>query len=302
MSSVDYIHLDDQSIATGGTSLTGTAILEDRMDKILSLSCQDLTIEEVQRYQNKLWIIGNITNLYRLDPNIIHELLSNNFFVKIEFDYNFCPYRGEIPHQKLANQICKCPHDIILNPLISSTYDLIIKNAKHSFFMSERQRAIYSIHMPLMRFDKTSVLSSCFTKNTFDLLKTHALNYKNNQYAILEGYGGWHSQAKGVTEAKNFCVTNNIPYQILPNQSYDHHIETLSKFKGLVFMPIIDDTCPRCVIEAKLLNLDVLTNINSQHTTEGWWNKSLEQIEIYLKNRPKHFWKIVDENCHTNAS
>ena len=67
-------------------------------------------------------------------------------------------------------------------------------------------------------------------------------------------------------------------------------------------MPIIDDTCPRCVIEAKLLNLDVLTNINSQHTTEGWWNKSLEQIEIYLKNRPKHFWKIVDENCHTNAS
>ena len=60
MSSVDYIHLDDQSIATGGTSLTGTAILEDRIDHILSLSCQDLTIEEVQRYQNKLWIIGKL--------------------------------------------------------------------------------------------------------------------------------------------------------------------------------------------------------------------------------------------------
>ena len=87
MSLVDYVHLDDQSIATGGTSLTGAAILEDRMDNILSLSCQDLTIEEVRRYQNKLWIIGNITNLYRLDPNIINELLSNNFFVKIEFDY-----------------------------------------------------------------------------------------------------------------------------------------------------------------------------------------------------------------------
>ena len=290
MPSVDYIHLDDQSIATGGTSLTSIAILEDRMDNILSLSCQDLTIEDVRRYQNKLWIIGNITNLYRLDPDIVKELLSNNLFVKIEFDYNFCPYRGEIPHQKLANQPCKCPHDIILNPIISSTYDLISKNAKHSFFMSERQRAVYSIHMPLMRFDKTSVLSSCFTKNAFDLLQTHALNYKNNQYAILEGYGGWHSQAKGVTEAKNFCVTNNIPYQILPNQSYDNHIESPSlDSKGWFLCPSLMTHVHDVLLKQSCLNLDVLTNINSQHTTEGWWNESLEEIKTYLKNRPKAF-------------
>ena len=290
----DYIHLDDQSIDTGGTSLTSIAILEDRIDDILSISCKDLTIEQVKRHRNKIWIVGNITNLYRLDPNLIKELFSHNSFVKIEFDYNFCPYRGEIPHQKLANQSCKCPHEVILNPVMSSTYDLIIKNAKHCFFMSERQRAIYAIHMPLMRFDKTSVLSSCFTKDSLDLIETHSINHKNDQYAILEGYGGWHSQAKGVTEAKNFCVTNNIQYQILPNQPYEHHIETLSRFKGLVFLPIIDDTCPRCVIEAKLLGLDIITNVNSQHTTEGWWNTTRDDIKEYLEQRPKHFWSVID--------
>jgi len=153
-----------------------------------------------------------------------------------------------------------------------------------------------------MRFDKTSVLSSCFTKDSLDLIEIHALNHKNDQYAILEGYGGWHSQAKGVTEAKNFCVTNNIPYQILPNQPYENHIKTLSRFKGLVFMPIIDDTCPRCVIEAKLLGLDIITNVNSQHTTEGWWNSTREDIKTYLEHRPKHFWSVLDENCHIDAS
>ena len=87
--SQDYIHLDDQSIQTGGTSLTSVAILEDRIDNILSFSCKDLTVEQVKQHRNKIWIIGNITNLYRLDPNLIKELFSHNSFMKIEFDYNF---------------------------------------------------------------------------------------------------------------------------------------------------------------------------------------------------------------------
>ena len=289
-----YVHLDDQSIQVGGTNLTSMAILEDRIDDIVSISCHDLTPEKIKEHQDKLWIIGNAVNLYKLDENIINELFSNNKFVKIEFDYNFCPYRGEIPHERLGSQPCRCPHDFVVNPLISQAYDLIIKNAKHCFFMSERQRSIYSTHLPLMQFDKTSILSSCFIKSSLDLIKACSSNSKNDTYAILQGYGGWHSEAKGVTEARNFCDANNIPCQILPNQPYKQHIETLSQFKGFVFMPIIHDTCPRCVIEAKLLNLDVLTNINSQHVTEGWWNKSLEEIETYLKNRPKHFWETID--------
>ena len=295
--SQDYIHLDDQNIPTCGTSLTSAAILEDRIDNVLSLSCKELTIEQVRQYQDKIWIIGNIMELYSLDgaEEIITELFSNNCFVKIEFNYNYCPFRGEIPHNMLGKQMCACPHDIILNPAISTAYDLITKNTKHSFFMSERQRSVYAIHMHLMRFDKTSVLSSCFTKDSLELLETHSANYKNNQYAILSGYGGWHSKSKGVTEAKHYCDVNDIRYGILPTQPYTSHIESLSRFKGIVFMPIVDDTCPRCIIEAKLLGLDVITNIKSQHVTEWWWALTREEIKTYLTDRPKHFWKIVDE-------
>ena len=60
----------------------------------------------------------------------------------------------------------------------------------------------------------------------------------------------------------------------------------LSSYKGLISLPIIEDTCPRVTIEAKLMGLEVITNENSQHTLENWWNKPLDEIENYLKERP----------------
>ncbi len=37
----------------------------------------------------------------------------------------------------------------------------------------------------------------------------------------------------------------------------------------------------------ELMGLEVITNENSQHTLEEWWNKPLDEIENYLKGRPE---------------
>ena len=289
-----YILLDDQSIEIGGTNLTTLSILEDRSNEVFTLTPSSLSLYDINDNKDKLWILGNImTLLNNPNKNIIFELFENINFVKLEFDYNFCQYRGEIPHQKLASQPCTCPHGLSGNKTLSDIYNLITINAKHSFFMSERQRAIYANHMPLLNFSKTSILSSCFSKKNLENFISLRANPKNEKFAILEGFGGWHSAAKGLEEAKNFCTINNIEFDILPVQAYDKHIQLLSTYKGLVFLPIIDDTCPRCIIEARLLGLDVITNVNSQHVTEWWW-KEPHLTEEYIKDRPKHFWNIID--------
>jgi hypothetical protein len=294
MENKKYILLDDQAIEIGGTNLTTMSILEDRQKEVFTLQTATLSLSSIRENKDKLWIIGNIMSLVNnQNPQVVEELFNTIKFIKLEFDYNFCPYRGEIPHRILGNQQCSCPHGITGHKTLSKIYDLITKNAQHLFFMSERQRAIYINHLPIISTDKTSILSSCFSKESFNLFKSLKNNTKNEKYAILEGYGGWHSKAKGVDEAKNFCFTNNITFDILPVQKYEDHIKLLSQYKGLVFLPIIDDTCPRCLIEARLLGLDVIANINSQHVTEWWW-KDTSKTEEYLENRAKYFWDIVD--------
>jgi hypothetical protein len=289
-----YVLLDDNSIEIGGTNLTSLSIIEDRKNQIYSLNTGSLSFIDIEENKDKIWIIGNILNLLNnLNDSIIEKLFKTVKFVKLEFDYNFCPYRGETPHKILGNQLCSCPHGLTGHKTLSVIYDNITKYCSHMFFMSERQRAIFINHLPLIDISKTSVLSSCFSKNSLELFESLNGCEKNNKYAILEGYGGWHSKAKGLEEAKNFCEVNKISYDILPTQKYEDHIKLLSKYKGLVFLPIIEDTCPRCIIEAKLLGLDVITNINSQHVTEWWW-KDIDQIKNYIKSRPKYFWQIID--------
>jgi hypothetical protein len=72
-------------------------------------------------------------------------------------------------------------------------------------------------------------------------------------------------------------------------------LELLSQYSGMIFLPIIQDTCPRVTIEAKLLGLDVITNEKSQHITEDWWNFEFDQMSEYLIDRPNIFWKILNE-------
>lgn len=285
--------LDDQAIEIGGTNLTTLSVLEDRIDKVSFISAQNLTLSDIMTNKDKLWILGNIMTLMSREDSIFETLISTVKTVKLEFDYNFCPYRGEIPHEVLGKQECTCPFGMTAHPKIGEVYNLLLKNTRHFFFMSERQRAVYAIHMPRLDFSITSVLSSCFSKKSIGLMKSLSETPKNDRYAILKGFGGWHSQAKGTEDAINFCETNNIAYDILPVQQHEEHLKTLSRYKGIVFLPNIDDTCPRCIIEARIMGLDVITNLRSQHTTEWWWKNEKKTLP-YIESRPKLFWQTVD--------
>jgi glycosyltransferase involved in cell wall biosynthesis len=72
-------------------------------------------------------------------------------------------------------------------------------------------------------------------------------------------------------------------------------LRTLSEYKGLAFMPLGGDTCPRLVIEAKLLGLDLIINDNVQHASEDWFNRDLDQIESYVLDSHNRFWNKLTE-------
>jgi hypothetical protein len=289
-----YIVLDDCLVKNGGTYLTLDSILESRNEDCFTLSFSTLTKNFIDSNKDKLWILGNIMKVVLEEKTEeLFKILEECKFVKLEFDYNFCPYRSEFGHEVFKKQKCECPHGTSGDPVLSKIYDLIVPNCKHSFFMSEKQRAVYSAHLPMLDFSKSTVLSSCFSKSSLDLFEKNKDNIKNDKYAILEGYGGFHSFAKGVKESKDFCEANNFKFDILPNQDYEKHIETLSYYKGLIFTPVIHDTCPRCIIEARLLNLDVICNNNCQHIYEFWWKDKSKTLD-YLKGRPNYFWSIID--------
>lgn len=291
---IKYVLVDDSAVNTGGTELTLSGIFESRKDSTQLISTSQLNKDLIENFKDCIFIFGNITGLF-VNPalNDIINSLQSIKYVKIEFDYNFCPYRCEYAHYKFAQEQCACPYNTA--PIkYTVLYETIQKTAKHIFFMSEKQRAIYSQHIPIMKWHKTSVLSSCFNLSSLAFFRANRHNQKNDKYAILDGYSTWHREAKGKDKAIEFCNLNDLKYDILPQQPYDKHILLFSTYKGIVFLPIIHDTCPRCIIEAKLLNMDVITNYNSQHTMEHWWTTT-SSVDEYISSRPHYFWDIIDQ-------
>ena len=67
--------------------------------------------------------------------------------------------------------------------------------------------------------------------------------------------------------------------------------EKLAESKGLCFKPSGLDTCPRMVIEAKLLGCELDMNDLVQHNDESWFKGSYDDIVKYLKSRPAFFWE-----------
>ena len=281
---IKYTVIDDSAIQLGGTSLTLEAIIEPFKDECEFITTSELTKTHLQFKHPKVWIIGNTMALNKESYEAIVEIIQQRTTIKLDFDYGFCRFRSPTAHRILGKRECDC----LVHPetaTLKNLYCYIRDNSSIVFYMSEMQRQIHQQAIGIKN-EQSIVLSSCFTQDSFKKMKEYRSRPKSEKYAIIDGHQGWHSEAKGVKKSINYAVTKNLDYDLFKTDTHDEMLDKLSGYKGLIFLPIIEDTCPRVTIEAKLMGLEVITNENSQHTTESWWNYSLDEIENYLRERP----------------
>jgi hypothetical protein len=282
--------IDDCVAGVGGTSLTLDAIIEPHEDQVQLISTKEFSLMDSFKYEG--FIFGNIMGFANNSFDaIIHTMKSKPFF-KIEFDYGYCIYRGRIPHKVLGNQDCDC-HKSTNASGLRKIYKLIHSNALHVFYMSEEQMLFHSEDLNFDTSQNKSVLSSCFTSNTMLQFSNLCKKKKNSKFAVIDGNGGWHSQAKGINEAIKHAENDSLNYEIIKTKTHKEMLDTLSNYHGLIFLPIIHDTCPRVTLEAKYMGLEVITNSRSQHTKEKWWNDSTENAFQFTQSRPNYFWKML---------
>lgn len=162
-------------------------------------------------------------------------------------------------------------------------------NAANSvFFMSQDQMSLHKQNLPGINNDSMYVLSSLFDEEFFkfiDKVREKSKN-KNNKWVVL----GSRSWVKGLNETEAHCKENDYDYEVLWNLPYGQFLEKLAESKGLCFKPTGLDTCPRMVIEAKLLDCELDINDFVQHHKESWFGGTYEDIVAYLKGRPEYFW------------
>lgn len=277
----------------GGAELTTEALIETSPYPAYKIKSSELTQELIQKGVNKTWIFFNFT---QMDLNLIPIIIANIYYFITEYDYKFCKYRSIELHKKETDEECNC-HNEDYGKFISSFF----AGAEKIFWMSDKQKERYQERFPFLTDDKSIRLSSVFDVKDLEQIESLRISRKENgtngKWAIV----GSNSWIKGVKETEQKLLEfleGKSKYDILSGLSYSDLLKKLSTYEGFCFMPLGGDTCPRIVIEAKLLGLQLLINENVQHLGEEWFSKDPNEIEAYLLDGHKRFWDEIERHLN----
>lgn len=281
----------------GGAELTTHALMEAGPQEdtwmapckeITKQNLQELFNEDAIKNQKTSFIFGNFATL---DPNMIPLIMTNFDYYVIEYDYKFCEYRSPEKHLASEDQECDC-HTKVRGQIIEQFYS----QAQHVFFMSQRQKEEYAQRFPNWDMLNTTVLSSVFSKDEWRTIEDARTLQRGVHRKQMWAYFDSDSWIKGTEDSEEVCWNRAPKHGVVGFKDFDQMslLNLFSEMSGFAFHPRGGDTCPRIVIEAKLMDCPLDINDNVQHANEDWFaNGTYDSIKEYLQGRPSVFWSIV---------
>lgn len=274
----------------GGAEFTTEALIENCKYKFQKVLANEVDLPLLESGHKAFWIFGNFSNL---NKELIPTIVANMDYAILEYDYKYCKYRSPDKHRSAENSDCDC-HEDIHGKMISAFY----YGAKSLWWMSEKQEAHYHKLFPFLAEKPSTVLSSVFNDSFFVSLKF--LREKNKDVErsgwIVLGSNSW---IKGKDAAVKYCEDNSLDYEVVWDVPYGELLEKLSVSKGFVYLPEGGDTCPRMVIEAKLLGCELVLNDHVEHKDEIWFDTDdMFDTEAYLYAARDRFWNAITSDMN----
>ena len=269
----------------GGAELTTESLIKSCPLKCQKIKSRHVDLQLLEAGHQKYWIFGNFS---ALNTELIPTIVANMNYSVLEYDYKYCRYRSPEKHKMAEGNDCDC-HNEMNGKMISAFY----YGAKSLWWMSEAQEAIYQNHFPFLAEKESTVLSSVFDDAFFAMVKLLNEKHKDAERKgwIVLGSNSW---IKGALAAEEWCKQNEKDYEVVWNLDYEEVLEKLATAEGFVYLPLGMDTCPRMVIEAKLLGCKLHLNDYVQHKDELWFDTEDEFDTIaYLFAARERFWNSI---------
>ena len=260
----------------GGAELTTAAIMSGCLLPNFKILSHNLSPSEMEQHKDKFWIFGNFNNLS--EQSMLYAIKNLSYCV-VEYDYKFCKFRSPGKHIAAESE-CNCE-----NSRKGKLVSVFIARSKVNFWMSQAQKEAYRSTFP---FIQGEVLSSVFSNDTLDFIESLDVSSKNDNWIILNS----NSWIKGASDSTQYAKNKGLPYELVWDLDYKSFLKKLASSRGLIFLPRSGDTCPRLVIEAKLLGCELILNNNVQHKDEDWF-QTVESCREYLRSRVMEFWRII---------
>lgn len=223
-----------------------------------------------------------VGNFVLLTEDVKRYLINNKKYIIYEHDHKYVSTRDpslflnfNVPDNKIINR-----------DFYEGSYCTVV--------LSEVCKKVLELNLPNVKVE--NIGCSLWSEAKFHLLKKLSKTKKNGKTCIMYS----DNPTKNYLKAQRYCMLKNINYDSIPKQNHDDFLNTLSNYETLLFLPKVLETFSRLCCEAKMMNVNVMTNrkligFYSETSSELTGVELIEDMENKNKKALALFDRLINE-------
>jgi hypothetical protein len=220
-----------------------------------------------------------ISNFINLKPSVKDKITEGFLpYVIYEHDHKYLKTRNPAKYPDFI-----APKSEIINFDFYKNAQAILCQTK---FHADIVRANLSLN------NVVNLSGNLWSLKVLKLLETLSKKTKNKKSSIMNS----HIAHKNTAGSIKYCRIKGIDYDLIDPAPPNIFLENISKNENLIFFPLTPETFSRIVVEARMMNMSLITNDLVGATKEPWFKKKgLDLIKHFVEKR-QEIAEVV-ENC-----
>lgn len=257
----------------GGCELNDAELinmLENNQINVVKKKSGEITKQFLDE-NNDFYIVSNFSNI----PQEYLLLFNEKRYVIYEHDHKYLKNRNP---GKCKNFVCH--QDQIIN------YNFY-KNAINIFCQSKFHKNIIYDNLKLPNIE--SVSGNLWSIKELEVIKNNSSLNKKELCSIMLSENIY----KNTEGSINFCKNNNINYELIQSTNYYEFLYKLGSNKKFCFIPKLPETLSRVAVEAKMMNVNVITNKLVGAVYEDWFEYNGEKLVNHMFHKREEIYEKI---------
>lgn len=248
-------------------------ILYNELNKILKVKrIRSHELNENLVSSNSFFIISNFSNI---NLRVFEKLIKYQNYVLYEHDHKYVSHRNPGIYKNFM-----VPENEIVNKEF-------YQNAIKVFVQSDFHKHIIENNLRIKNI--VSLGGNLWDDKTLEYLTFLSKKEKKDACSIMFS----NIPHKNMNDSIKFCELKNLKYELIEDKIYEKFLEKLSNNGTLIFFPKTPETLSRICVEARMCNMNVITNNLVGATKEEWFKfKGLELINT-MKEKKQQIINLI---------
>jgi len=248
------------------------SMLRNQSYEVSKIRSHQLKLDMLDR--QSVYIISNFINL----KNRVKDYITNNCkYIIYEHDHKYLRSRNPA----LYNNYTAPVEDLINQEFYKNAKKVICQTSFHQTIIKNN----------LKDCNLENVSGNLWSIENLNFIRELSKKEKKDYYSIIDS----NIPHKNTSETIFYCKQKKYNYELIVSKNYHEFLSLMSNNSKLIFLPKTPETCSRVIVEAKMMNIKVVTNKKVGASYEPWFSlKGEELIDLMLNKRTEILNKIKD--------